>query len=155
MEAYGITPNAWYPTFSDTPDKRKFRLIFFLDTLITNIDARSYLMESLFAMYPEADKACKDPAHFYYGTDKEGYVLNDRAISVDILLSVLESDKLKNGGRLRKIASHEAGVAFLRKNGFSRSSYNICIEATSKATNEQKIEYYEKLIRNKNSKEID
>ena len=155
IQTYDITPNAWYPTFGDSPQKRKFRLIFFLDTLVTNIDARNYRMESLFAMYPEADKACENPAHFFYGTDKQGEVLNPKALSLDLLFPVLESDKVKHGGRLRKIAPETPGATFFRKNGFSRSSYSNTIEATSKATDEQKIDYYEKLKRNKDSKEID
>lgn len=112
-------------------------------------------MDSLFDMYPEADKACKDPAHFFYGTNKRGQVLNDKALSLDILLSVLETDKIKNGGRLRKIDAQRPGAAFLRKDGFSRSFYSNTIGATPKATDEQKIDYYEKLKRNKDSKEID
>lgn len=155
MQAYEITPNAWYPTFGDSPDKRKFRLIFFLDTLITDIDARNYLMDGLFAMYPEADSACKNPAHFFYGTDKSGQVLNSKALPLDTFFSVLESDKIKNGGRLRKIATEKPGATFLRKDGFSRSSYSNSIGATPKAIDEQKIEYYEHLKKNKDSKEID
>jgi len=155
MQAYDITPNAWYPTFGDSPEKRKFRLIFFLDTLITNAAARNYLMDALFTMYPEADKACESAAHFFYGTNKHGKVLNPKAISLDVFFSVLESDKLKGGGRTRKIGAQTPGAAFLRKDGFSRSSYSNIIEATSKATNEQKAEYYSKLKRNKDSKEID
>ena len=78
MQVYDLTPNLWYPTFGDTPQKRKFRLLFFLDTVITNIEARDYLMDGLFAMYPEADEACKNPAHFFFGTDKRGQVLTQK-----------------------------------------------------------------------------
>jgi len=155
MQAYGITPNILYPTFGDSPEKRKFRLVFFLDTLITNIAARNYIMKALHAMFPEADKACENPAHFFYGTNKPGDVLNPKAISLEILYSVLESDKLKNGARLRKIDPQEPGALFLRKDGFSRSPYKYIVGATSKAEDEQKVEYYEKLKRNKDSKEID
>ncbi len=155
MQAYEITPNAWYPTFSDTPAKRKFRLLFVLDTFITDIEARSYLMDGLIAMYPEADKACKNPAHIFYGTNKKGQVLNSKAISMDLFHTVLDSDKLKNGGRPRKINTKHPGVKFLRKDGFSRSSYSNTIEATSKTTHQLKEEYFDKLLRNKNSKAID
>lgn len=155
MQAYDLTPNAWYPTFGDSPEKRKFRLIFFLDTLITDIDARNYLMDGLFAMYPEADSACKSPAHYFYGSDKPGQVLNSKALPIDLLFSVLESDKIKEGGRLRNIDPQSAGAAFLRKDGFSRSLYSNTIGATPKAMNEQKLNYYEHLKRNKDSKEID
>lgn len=155
MQAYDITPNAWYPTFSDRPEHRKFRLIFFLDTLLTDIDARNYLMDGLFAMYPEADKACKNPAHLFYGTNKSGKVLDPKAISLDLLFSVLESDKIKNGGRLRKVDPLDAGASFLRKDGFSRAFYSNTITAPSKAKTNQKIEYFDHLKRNKENKEID
>ncbi len=155
MQAYDITPNAWYPTFGDSPQKRKFRLIFFLDTLITNAAARNYLMDALFDMYPEADRACKNQAHFFYGTNKPGQVLNTKAISLDVFFSVLESDKIKNGGRARKIGAQTSGAAFLRNIGETKASYNYNIEDLQKAKNEQKIDYYEKLKQNKRGKAID
>ena len=154
MQAYDITPNQWYPTFSDSPDKRKFRLIFNLDRIITNIDARNYLMDALLMMYPEADKSCRDPARFFYGTDKQGQVLNHKALSVDILFSVLESDKIKNGARTRKIKAGSKGARFLRKIGESCASYINTIEDTENA-NQRKNNYYEKLTQNKNGKNVD
>jgi len=154
IQAYEITPNAWYPTFGDTPGKRKFRLIFFLDTLITNIDARNYLMDSLFAMYPEADKACENPAHFFYGTDKRGEVLNPKALSLDVLLSILEADKLKNGGRPRNIEASSEGATFLRKFGETKASYSNTIEGLQNSKNDQQSEYYAKLKKNKKNKAI-
>lgn len=112
-------------------------------------------MDGLFEMYPEADKACKNPAHLFYGTDKQGEVLNPKALPLDLFFSVLESDKIKNGGRLRKINPQSPGVSVLRKDGFSRASYSNTIGAPSKATDKQKTEYYENLKRNKENKEID
>lgn len=155
MQAYDITPNAWYPTFGDSQEKPKFRLIFFLDTLITDMDARNYLMDGLFTMYPEADKACKNPAHFFYGTNKQGKVLNPKALPFDLVFSLLESDKIKNGGRSRNIASKTRGARFLRKIGESCASYSNSIEDTKKTTNEHKTEYYENLKQNKYSKNVD
>lgn len=154
MQAYDITPSAWYPTFSDTTDHRKFRLLFFLNTLIKELDARNCLMNGLFAMYPEADRACKNPAHFFYGTNKQGEVLNEKAISLDPLFTVLESHKVKGDGRLRTIKPESRGASYFRKSGFSRSSYSNTIEATSKARNWDQEEYYGWLVRNKDSKEI-
>jgi len=155
MKAYDLTPNLWYPTFGDSPEKRKFRLLFFLDTVITNIEARDYLMDGLFAMYPEADHACKNPAHFFYGTNKLAVVANATVLPLDLLVTVLESDKIKGGGRLRKLDSQNPGAAFLRRDGFSWASYSNTIGAPSKATAEQKNEYYENLKRNKYNKEVD
>lgn len=112
-------------------------------------------MDGLFAMYPEADRACKNPAHFFYGTNKPGQVLNPKALSLDLFLSVLESDKIKGGGRLRNIEPQSPGAAFLRKDGFLAASYSNTIGARSKATDEQKVEYYEHLKKNKKNKAVD
>lgn len=154
MQAYDITPNGLYLTFGDTPEKRKFRLIFFPDTFITNIDARNYIMKSLLAFYPEADKACQDPAHFFYGTNKEVYVLNPKALSLDVLISVLESDKLKNGGRPRNIEADSEGAKFLRKFGETKGSYINNIEGLQNSKNDQKIKYYTVLKKRKRGNDI-
>jgi len=154
IQAYDITPNAWYPTFGDSPQKRKFRLIFFLDTLITDRNARNYLMDSLFAMYPEADAACKNLAHFFYGTNKRGQVLNPTALSLEVFHSVLDSDKIKGGARTRKIKAGSKGAAFLRKVGENKESYSNTIEVFKNAT-EQKRTYYAKLKKDKLGRPID
>lgn len=155
MQAYDITPNAWYPSFRNSPEIHKFRLIFFLDTLITDIHARNYLMDGLFEMYPEADEACKNPAHFFFGTDKPGIVLNPKALSLDLFFSVLESDKIKNGGRLRKIEPQSSGAKHLRKNGFSTASYSNTIGDRPKTNNEQARSFYDHLKKNKKNKAVD
>ncbi len=155
IQAYDIIPNAWYPTFGDSPDKRKFRLIFFLDTLITDPAARNYLMDALFTMYPEADKACKNQAHFFYGTDKRGQVLNPKAISLEVFFSALESDKLKGGARTRNIEAGSEGATFLRKIGENKEPYNSTIEVFKNSTDDHKSDYYEKLKKYKLGNPID
>ncbi len=112
-------------------------------------------MNGLIALFPEVDKACKDPARLFYGTNKKGELLNPTPISVELLTSVLESDKLKGGGRLRKINPKTPGAIGARKHGFSAASYSIYIEDRSKATNQQKLAYYEMLKRNKRNKCVD
>tara|TARA_Y100001935_G_scaffold93147_1_gene77448 strand:- start:66471 stop:66809 length:339 start_codon:yes stop_codon:yes gene_type:complete len=112
-------------------------------------------MNGLFALYPEVDKACKDPARLFYGTNKKGEILNPIPISVERLATVLESDKLKGGARTRKINPKTPGAVGARKHGFSAASYSIYIEGRSKAISQQKLEYYEKLKRNKKNKSVD
>ena len=155
MQAYEITPNAWYPTFSDTPAKRKFRLLFVLDTFITDLEARNYLIDGLFAMYPEADKACKNPAHIFYGTNKKGHVLNSKAISLDLLFTILESDRIKEGGRTRNLKPQTAGAKFIRGLGENCVSYSNTIGDTKKTSTQQSRDYYEILNQNKSSKNVD
>lgn len=136
IQAYDITPNAWYPTFGDTPEKRKFRFILFFDTLITNIVARNYFVEALHAMFPEADKACENPAHFFYGTNKQGVVLNPKALPLDLLFSILEADKIKHGGRTRNIKAGSEGAKFLRNSGETPYPYNNYIGVRQNAISE-------------------
>ncbi len=90
-------------------------------------------MDSLFAMYPEADAACKSPAHFFYGTNKRGEVLNPKALSLDVLFSVLESAKLEGGARTRKIKAGSKGAVFLRQIGETTDFYSNTIGACQNA----------------------
>lgn len=140
IKSYDLVPNAFYPTYGDSPKKRKFRLLFFLDTLITNREARNHLMDLLFRFYPEADRACRDEAHFFYGTNKTGQVLNPKAISLNTLLTVLDADAVKEGGRLYKLKIGSEGNRQLR--GFCKNfrsySDNIGPEKNAMSKEEKK-----------------
>ena len=44
----GITPQLWYTTFSDSPAKRKFRVVIFLDKPVTDIRIHKLIMTLFF-----------------------------------------------------------------------------------------------------------
>jgi hypothetical protein len=156
MKAYDIVPSAFYPTYGDSPKKRKFRLLFFLDTLITNRKARNHLMDLLLRFYPEADRACRDEAHFFYGTNKTGEVLNPKAISLDLLLTVLDADAVKEGGRLRRLKIGSEGNRKLRALGKNWTFYTHNITEPKNATSiDEKEKAIQRLRDNYHNKTID
>lgn len=112
-------------------------------------------MDGLFRMYPEADKACRDEAHFFYGTNKKGEVLNPKAISLDVLFAALESDKIKNGGRMYTIKADQEGPRFIRRICGEQSPYTNNIgELQSSMSLEEKRQVIETLRDNRNNKSV-
>jgi len=67
LNEIGIVPQLWYTSFSDTPELRKFRVVIFLDTPITDILIHEFIFRSLFTMFPDVDQKCKDASRFFYG----------------------------------------------------------------------------------------
>jgi len=59
-------PNLIYSTLSDTPEKRKFRVLFILDKEIKDYKIMKWAMRGLLDLFPEADLACKDLCRMYY-----------------------------------------------------------------------------------------
>jgi|GEM_PF-1678165 len=110
LRKYSVQPSAYYHTFShnEKEDKIKFRLVLFLDTVIRNKALRNWIQDGLLKLYPEADQSASDAARFYYGGDKQGFVLSEEEIPLNLLTSVLDSDKLKGGGRMYKIGNNES-----------------------------------------------
>lgn len=156
LQSYEITPNLWYPTFGDSPEKCKFRLVLFLDTVITDLAARNRLMDDLLQMYLEADQSCSDAARFFYGTNKKVEVLTNKVISLEHLISALDTDKIKGGGRMRKLDVKDAGVRQLRGYGELKAPYNKSIGGLQNTMSyEQKEEAVEKLRLNLRDKKVD
>lgn len=62
-----LAPQIWYSTFSDSPAKQKFRVVFFLDQPVTDPKLFEFLIESLLRLFPEADQSCKDAGRFFFG----------------------------------------------------------------------------------------
>lgn len=61
-----FTPNILYTTFSDTPEKRKFRVLFILDKAIQEYKIAKWTQRGLMKLFPECDAACKDLCRMYY-----------------------------------------------------------------------------------------
>ncbi len=63
----GINPNFIYNSFSDSPELRKFRVGFVMNTLVTDADVAKGITKGLIKLFPEADKSCRDYARLYFG----------------------------------------------------------------------------------------
>ena len=88
---YGVTPNVVYTSFSDSPEKRKFRVLFFLDKVITDKKEAKFIILNLMNIYEgAADKACKDYARMFFG-GKECLFINDNITSYTALMEVLNT----------------------------------------------------------------
>src|SRR5690625_3217400 len=92
----GIVPNVLYYSFSDTPEHRKFRLVFFLNKTITYKRVRDQIQRGLMAVV-ECDKACKDAARLYFG-GTEGEVLNSEPIDYFLLYNAVNSAIITKDG---------------------------------------------------------
>ncbi len=71
-----------HPSPSSTPEHPKTRVIFVLDTFITNADEWERLQRGLIEYFAHLrpDPACKDCARMFYGSDKSGAYCNLKAI---------------------------------------------------------------------------
>jgi len=61
-----MIPNIIYTTYSDTPELRKFRVLFILDRNIEQYNQARHLQKGLMFLFKEADSACKDLCRMYY-----------------------------------------------------------------------------------------
>lgn len=98
-----MTPNFWYTTFSDTPDLRKFRLVFIFDEPIySKLDAEN-ILKLLHQLFPEADKMAKDLSRKFYG-GKEAYIITETLIPLKPLLEKIDLMIIStDSGKRRKL----------------------------------------------------
>lgn len=103
-KSYGITPNVIYTSFSDSPQLRKFRVLFFLDKVITDKAEAKFIILNLMNMYNgKADKACKDYARMFFG-GKECLHLDTNVINYDKFIEVLNTIQVANDSmKTRKV----------------------------------------------------
>ena len=78
-EANGISPAFYYPTFSSTPLKPKFRLALISETVITELSERNAVVEGLTSMFAQADKSCRNADKVFLGTNQKAVVWNEFA----------------------------------------------------------------------------
>lgn len=96
LELYGLSANVIYTSFSDTPDLRKFRVLLFLDTVITDKKLAKFIILNLMDLFDgEVDIACKDYARLFFG-GKECLHLDTIPTNTIDLLNVLNSIKAAN-----------------------------------------------------------
>jgi hypothetical protein len=107
-------------------------------------------------MFPESDQSINDAARFFYGSDKKGFVLTEEEVPLNLLTSVIDSDKLNDNARMRRIGSndsyHDTGVEnevdpiiYINKSNVKNHEWAL----------EEKEEYRQELKAQMNSKEID
>jgi len=110
LDKYGVKPNHMYSTFSDSPEKRKFRVIIALNDVITCNETRKIIQEGLIALFKDsngeilADKACKNAGRYFLPGKKKIMFQDEELNSLDTILSLASSALVtKDGGRTRTI----------------------------------------------------
>lgn len=99
---YGIKVNILYYTFSHTEEHKKFRLVFVIDTEITERKTRDKIQLALMSIAVDADPACKDAARMFYGSNKKAITLSfvtnkltDILPALDIYINATVSEPTK------------------------------------------------------------
>lgn len=103
---YGIKPCCQYHTFSSTDSDPRYRLVFRLDQRVDDIRLRYVAMYSLLALFPEADKCCRDAARMIYpakqNTKSRFWPTNISALPDLVTAAVSfikETDRSRHAGR--------------------------------------------------------
>lgn len=103
FNTYNIIPQLWYYTLSDSESLRKFRVVLFLDSPISDVRIHKIITEGLLSLFPQADEKCKNPARFFLG-GKQSFITNTEPISTQKLIDIMSIELItKDGGKTRKI----------------------------------------------------
>jgi hypothetical protein len=89
---YGILPNFYYTSHSDTEEYRKFRVGIMLDQEATNVDTAKQVSTLLLHHFP-ADISCVDNARIFWG-GKKSFFLTEEPSTLDKILLGLTSNKV-------------------------------------------------------------
>lgn len=124
-QQFGIIPQLWYSTFSDKPEKRKFRVLFFLDSPITDVRIHKLIYDGLLTLYPEADTTCKDASRYFFGGVKS-VVTNTNPIPTNQFIDALSINVISSDSNsLRKLPLAADYYTGLNSAGKQPFYYNI------------------------------
>jgi hypothetical protein len=83
-----------YHSLSSTPETPKFRMGFFLLEPVTEYNKSHKIIEMLMDIFPEADKACSDCTHFYFG-GKERIFADEPKVPMNLGMLISASESIK------------------------------------------------------------
>lgn len=78
-KTHGLPVSFYYHTFNSSRENPKFRLVFVMDSPVTNESCRSLIISALVSLFPQADIACTDASRIFLGTNKTVRILNENA----------------------------------------------------------------------------
>ncbi len=118
LNEFGIVPQLYYYTFSDSILLRKFRVVLFLDTPVTDIRIHKMIYQSLFSMFPDVDINCKDASRYFLG-GKECKVVHIDPISTSGFVDAMSIYAMtRDSNSMRKIpldSSYYSGLKSAEK----------------------------------------
>ena len=86
----------YYPSFSHTKDKPRYRLVFMLDKVISDRNERNTIANNLCHLFEQADKSCTNADRIFYGTNKNAVKCDtENQVKTETILSLLPP-KTKN-----------------------------------------------------------
>jgi hypothetical protein len=113
--ALGIQPAFVYKTFSYTEAEQKFRAVYILDHIVTDIRLRDLVIKLLMKLFPECDKACIDASRMFYGGKGLHSCQFDNRVNpfalFDTYLKQLELKSPSNFARARTNFLNDIGIA--------------------------------------------
>lgn len=89
-----------YPTWNNTPTNNRFRMVFFFERTITDIETMENLYTGLIRKFG-GDGACKDACRIFYGNKKEAPIVLGNILSNELLdeLIILGAEKRQRAER--------------------------------------------------------
>lgn len=102
---YGIIPNFAYTSFSANETNNKFRVVWAMNRVITDLRERNVIQDSLLRIFSECDSVCKDASRQYYG---------GKAIIFENYEATIDAEALRN-----------AFCSFNEESDYYNSSRNI------------------------------
>ena len=124
----GLEPALWYYSFSAEPEKgiEKFRLVFELDSEITDPRQAKFLIMGLLKLFPEADQACSDVLRLYHGTNKDVEVIGG-VVEVEHLIYLIKKHfmELPKANRARQTRAFAQLIGLEVVNGMLNIGYNF------------------------------
>lgn len=86
VKEYGLDCTFAYNTFSSTPEKPKFRVIWQLNQVVIEREYRDQIQLALMLLFPESDKACKDACRLFFGGKELLYTNYDYFLDLSLLM---------------------------------------------------------------------
>ena len=79
-KTYNLLPNLIYTTFSHTEEEHRFRIVWFMEEVITDVRLQKFIQIGLMRFFKGADKICKDRARMLNGSSAGAWYRNDEAV---------------------------------------------------------------------------
>lgn len=96
----GIVPNLHYDTFGTSPELHKFRIVFFFDNPINDINFYNKIMIRLENIFP-IDTNCKNPSRIFYGGTNV-IITNNVPTSLHEFIHFIDINKISRNNNLTR-----------------------------------------------------
>lgn len=93
---YNLAPCIIYHSYSSTPNKEKYRLLFQLEQPVTDCRTAKVIQSILMYLFPECDGSCRDRNRMFFGTNKKiKYYKSSNFLKVDNIATALITEMSK------------------------------------------------------------